>query len=148
MTRPRGEAAAAEIANLVAAQSGWQVLGHIESPIAGGDGNSEFLLAAQKDMTPLPAFRRLRRLPLQNLSADDYRAHKRDMVVKALARAGLGDVTVEEPLLVPEQTAPPRRVQVRQGRRAHVDGRLSRRQQPRHRRYARMPGADAGAVRR
>jgi 23S rRNA (cytidine1920-2'-O)/16S rRNA (cytidine1409-2'-O)-methyltransferase len=32
----------------VAAQPGWQVLGHMESPIAGGDGNIEYLLAAQK----------------------------------------------------------------------------------------------------
>jgi 23S rRNA (cytidine1920-2'-O)/16S rRNA (cytidine1409-2'-O)-methyltransferase len=32
----------------VAAQSGWRVLGLIESPIKGGDGNIEYLLAAQK----------------------------------------------------------------------------------------------------
>src|SRR5579872_5686704 len=32
----------------IAAQSGWRVLGHIESPIRGGDGNIEYLLAAQK----------------------------------------------------------------------------------------------------
>ena len=41
---------------------------------------------------------------LQNLSPDAYRARKRDTVVAALARAGLGDVVVEEPLLVPEKT--------------------------------------------
>jgi 23S rRNA (uracil1939-C5)-methyltransferase len=41
---------------------------------------------------------------LQNLSAADYRAHKHDLVVKALARVGLDDVAVEEPLLVPERT--------------------------------------------
>ena len=41
---------------------------------------------------------------LQNLSATDYRSHKRDMVLEALTRAGLGDVTVEEPLLVPEKS--------------------------------------------
>jgi 23S rRNA (cytidine1920-2'-O)/16S rRNA (cytidine1409-2'-O)-methyltransferase len=32
----------------VTAQSGWRVLGHIESPIKGGDGNIEYLLAARK----------------------------------------------------------------------------------------------------
>jgi 23S rRNA (uracil1939-C5)-methyltransferase len=41
---------------------------------------------------------------LQNLSPDAYRTRKRDAVVAALARAGLGDVVVEEPLLVPEKT--------------------------------------------
>jgi 23S rRNA (uracil1939-C5)-methyltransferase len=41
---------------------------------------------------------------LQNLSTADYRAHKRGIVAKALARAGLGDVAVEEPLLVPEKS--------------------------------------------
>jgi 23S rRNA (uracil1939-C5)-methyltransferase len=41
---------------------------------------------------------------LQNLSDAEYRAHKRDMVVKALVRAGLADVPVEEPLLVPEKS--------------------------------------------
>ena len=41
---------------------------------------------------------------LQNLSASDYRAHKRDLVVKALVRAGLADVAVLEPLLVPEKS--------------------------------------------
>jgi 23S rRNA (uracil1939-C5)-methyltransferase len=41
---------------------------------------------------------------LQNLSPEDYRAHKRDMVVNALARAGLGDVKVAEALIVPEHS--------------------------------------------
>jgi 23S rRNA (cytidine1920-2'-O)/16S rRNA (cytidine1409-2'-O)-methyltransferase len=41
-------AALSGIEEFVAAQSGWRVLGHIESPIAGGDGNIEYLLAAQK----------------------------------------------------------------------------------------------------
>ncbi|HEY2837468.1 MAG TPA: RsmD family RNA methyltransferase [Rhizomicrobium sp.] len=41
---------------------------------------------------------------LQNLSAADYRSHKRDLVIKALARAGLTDVAVEEPFLVPEKS--------------------------------------------
>ena len=41
-------AAIARIANFVGAQPGWRVLGHIESPIAGGDGNIEYLLAAQR----------------------------------------------------------------------------------------------------
>ena len=41
---------------------------------------------------------------LQNLPAGEYRAHKRYLVIKALARAGLADVVVEEPLLVPEKS--------------------------------------------
>jgi len=41
---------------------------------------------------------------LQNLSLDAYRARKRDAVVAALARAGLADVVVDEPLLVPQKT--------------------------------------------
>jgi 23S rRNA (uracil1939-C5)-methyltransferase len=41
---------------------------------------------------------------LQNLPPDAYRAHKRDLVVKALSRAGLSDVAVQEPLLVPERS--------------------------------------------
>jgi len=42
------EAVPADITDYVATQSGWRVLGHIESPIAGGDGNVEYLLAAVK----------------------------------------------------------------------------------------------------
>ena len=38
----------AEIENFVGRQPHWSVLGHMESPIAGGDGNIEFLLAARK----------------------------------------------------------------------------------------------------
>lgn len=41
---------------------------------------------------------------LQDLSSQDYRAAKRDSVVQALARAGLGDVTVAEPIMVPEHS--------------------------------------------
>lgn len=41
---------------------------------------------------------------LQNLPAADYRARKRDMVAKALARAGLGALAVEDPLQVPEKS--------------------------------------------
>jgi len=41
---------------------------------------------------------------LQNLSADVYRARKRDAVVAAFGRMGLADIAVEEPLLVPEKT--------------------------------------------
>jgi 23S rRNA (uracil1939-C5)-methyltransferase len=41
---------------------------------------------------------------LQNLSPEDYRAAKRHMVVSALARAGLGDVAVAEPVIVPERS--------------------------------------------
>jgi 23S rRNA (cytidine1920-2'-O)/16S rRNA (cytidine1409-2'-O)-methyltransferase len=42
------EAALTGIADFVAAQADWRVLGHIESPIEGGDGNIEYLLAALK----------------------------------------------------------------------------------------------------
>jgi 23S rRNA (cytidine1920-2'-O)/16S rRNA (cytidine1409-2'-O)-methyltransferase len=42
------EAAVADIRDFIAAQSGWDVLGHMESPIEGGDGNIEYLLAARK----------------------------------------------------------------------------------------------------
>lgn len=41
---------------------------------------------------------------LQNLSPDAYRVRKRDAVTAALTRAGLNDVVVEEPVLVPEKT--------------------------------------------
>jgi 23S rRNA (cytidine1920-2'-O)/16S rRNA (cytidine1409-2'-O)-methyltransferase len=36
------------IVDWLGAQSGWSVIGTMESPIAGGDGNREFLLAARK----------------------------------------------------------------------------------------------------
>jgi 23S rRNA (uracil1939-C5)-methyltransferase len=38
---------------------------------------------------------------LQNLSPEEYRVHKRDQVVKTLARAGLSAMEVKEPLTVP-----------------------------------------------
>jgi 23S rRNA (uracil1939-C5)-methyltransferase len=41
---------------------------------------------------------------LQNLSPEDYRALKRDGVVKALARVGLGNVTVAAPVIVPQHS--------------------------------------------
>ena len=41
-------AALAEIKQFIAGQSRWSVFGHIESPILGGEGNREFLVAAQK----------------------------------------------------------------------------------------------------
>ena len=41
---------------------------------------------------------------LQNFSEADYRSHKCDMVIKALARAGLAEIAVGEPLVVPEKT--------------------------------------------
>jgi 23S rRNA (uracil1939-C5)-methyltransferase len=41
---------------------------------------------------------------LQGLSPDEYATRKRALVVDALARAGLGDVVVEMPLLVPERS--------------------------------------------
>ncbi len=40
--------AVSDIEAFIAAESRWTVLGHIESPIQGGDGNREFLIAAQK----------------------------------------------------------------------------------------------------
>jgi 23S rRNA (cytidine1920-2'-O)/16S rRNA (cytidine1409-2'-O)-methyltransferase len=42
------EAALAGIVEFVAAQADWRGVGHIESPIEGGDGNIEYLLAASK----------------------------------------------------------------------------------------------------
>jgi 23S rRNA (cytidine1920-2'-O)/16S rRNA (cytidine1409-2'-O)-methyltransferase len=42
------EATLTGIADFVAAQADWRVLGHIESPIEGGDGNVEYLLTALK----------------------------------------------------------------------------------------------------
>jgi len=42
------EAALASVADFIATQAGWRTLGFIESPIAGGDGNVEYLLAAVK----------------------------------------------------------------------------------------------------
>jgi 23S rRNA (cytidine1920-2'-O)/16S rRNA (cytidine1409-2'-O)-methyltransferase len=44
-----GLAAAERIALFVAQQPRWQIRGLIESPIAGGDGNREYLLGAQKN---------------------------------------------------------------------------------------------------
>ena len=42
------QAAVSDVANWLNGVSGWKVLGGIESPIEGGDGNREFLLAATK----------------------------------------------------------------------------------------------------
>lgn len=42
------ETALTEIEKFIARQPNWSILGHLESPIAGGDGNTEFLLAARK----------------------------------------------------------------------------------------------------
>lgn len=36
------------IADWLGGQSGWSVIGSLDSPIAGGDGNREFLIAARK----------------------------------------------------------------------------------------------------
>lgn len=44
-----GERTAADLAAWLAAQAGWRVLGTVPSPIEGGDGNREFLLAGVKD---------------------------------------------------------------------------------------------------
>lgn len=43
-----GEAVAKELSKWLGGQSGWQSLGFIPSPIAGGDGNGEFLLGGTK----------------------------------------------------------------------------------------------------
>ena len=40
--------AVADIKQFISSQSRWTVIGHIESPILGGEGNKEFLIAAQK----------------------------------------------------------------------------------------------------
>jgi 23S rRNA (cytidine1920-2'-O)/16S rRNA (cytidine1409-2'-O)-methyltransferase len=40
--------AVADIEQFISGQSRWSVIGHIESPIFGGEGNREFLIAAQK----------------------------------------------------------------------------------------------------
>lgn len=42
------EAAVNAIVDVIAAQPGWRVLGTMESPVPGGDGNLEYLLAALK----------------------------------------------------------------------------------------------------
>lgn len=42
------EAALTDIAQWLGAQNGWSVLGTMESPVLGGDGNREFLIAARK----------------------------------------------------------------------------------------------------
>lgn len=41
-------AALAHVKDWVSAQAGWQIIGDTKSPIAGGDGNEEFLIAARK----------------------------------------------------------------------------------------------------
>jgi 23S rRNA (uracil1939-C5)-methyltransferase len=41
---------------------------------------------------------------MQNLSPRDYSARKRAIIADALAQAGLGDVTVEEPVIVPRHS--------------------------------------------
>lgn len=40
--------ALAQVKDWVSAQAGWQIIGDTRSPIAGGDGNEEFLIAARK----------------------------------------------------------------------------------------------------
>ncbi len=47
-----GPRVAADLAAWLAAVPGWRVAGMVPSPIAGGDGNLEFLLAAEKDARP------------------------------------------------------------------------------------------------
>ena len=56
------EAALRDIEGWIGSQKGWSILGSIESPIQGGDGNKEFLDCSAEGVTRLPAFRRLRRL--------------------------------------------------------------------------------------
>ncbi len=42
------QAALDDIVAWLSSVQGWSVIGHMESPIPGGDGNREFLVAAQK----------------------------------------------------------------------------------------------------
>ena len=42
------DAALAKVKDWVAAQAGWRIIGDTRSPIQGGDGNVEFLIAARK----------------------------------------------------------------------------------------------------
>jgi 23S rRNA (cytidine1920-2'-O)/16S rRNA (cytidine1409-2'-O)-methyltransferase len=42
------DAAVKDVASWIGDQAGWSVMGHMESPIEGGDGNREYLLAAKK----------------------------------------------------------------------------------------------------
>ena len=44
-----GERIASELQEWLDGQPGWRALGHVPSPIEGGDGNREFLLAGVKD---------------------------------------------------------------------------------------------------
>jgi len=46
--RPVQEKAVREIVDWLGAQRGWTVEGQMDSPVAGGDGNREFLVAARK----------------------------------------------------------------------------------------------------
>ncbi|TYK91378.1 TlyA family rRNA (cytidine-2'-O)-methyltransferase, partial [Streptococcus pyogenes] len=46
------ERIAVDLRDWLAGIPGWRVLGLIPSPIEGGDGNREFLLAAIKDAAP------------------------------------------------------------------------------------------------
>lgn len=43
-----GQRIAGELADWLGSQPGWTSFGHVPSPIAGGDGNHEFLLAGEK----------------------------------------------------------------------------------------------------
>jgi 23S rRNA (cytidine1920-2'-O)/16S rRNA (cytidine1409-2'-O)-methyltransferase len=54
---PAARAAARAGVRAFLAGAGWEVVGEAESPIAGGDGNLEFLIAARKpdgDLTSIP----------------------------------------------------------------------------------------------
>jgi 23S rRNA (cytidine1920-2'-O)/16S rRNA (cytidine1409-2'-O)-methyltransferase len=42
------QAVLAGITDFIATEAEWRVMGSIESPVAGGDGNVEYLLAAMK----------------------------------------------------------------------------------------------------
>ncbi|WP_193176207.1 TlyA family RNA methyltransferase [Oricola nitratireducens] len=48
VARDDAEACAQDLADWLSHQPGWRVLGTCPSPIAGGDGNSEYLLAGRK----------------------------------------------------------------------------------------------------
>ena len=49
MRDPAAQAAARAGVRRFLEGAGWTVIGETESPIAGGDGNREFLIAARKE---------------------------------------------------------------------------------------------------
>ena len=111
------DAALADLTKWLAAQSGWTVIGNMESPIHGGDGNREFLLAAQKVVTAVRLcahFGTCGGCALQHWSLAEYRAaearHGRPRTDEIRRRGG-----GRRSRRGAARHAPPRRVQDRQG---------------------------------